>query len=147
MTYSGFWRRFAAYLIDGAILLIPGLILGGLSPFYGPGIGLQLLPGLLYYPFFESSVLSATPGKALMGMVVLTEAGDRLSFKKAVIRYLCRFLSILLLCVGYLMQLFTSKRQTLHDMLSESVVIDRVSPDLNYFVVWKDQFKDVVNRL
>ena len=45
------------------------------------------------------------------------------------------------------MQLFTSKRQTLHDMLAEAVVVDREVPDVNYFTVWKDQFKVVVGKL
>lgn len=145
MNYSGFWRRFSAYVIDSVILLVPGLMLGGMSFIYGPGFGLLL--GLLYFPVFESSIMSATPGKALMGMAVLTEAGERLGFKKAVIRYLCRILSVMTVYIGYLMQVFTVKRQTLHDMISETVVIDRPSEDLNYFKVWLNQFKDIVNRL
>lgn len=49
--------------------------------------------------------------------------------------------------IGYLMQPFTSKRQTLHDMVSESVVIRRDTPDLNYFAVWRDQLKIVFAAL
>ncbi|MGZ3690981.1 MAG: RDD family protein [Pseudobdellovibrio sp.] len=147
MQYSGFIRRFLAYIIDCFILAIPSIFLGGSAQSAPGGFGLGFILGIVYYAIFESSVLSATPGKALMGMVVVTEGGDRLSFKAAVIRYFARYLSIAICFIGYLMQLFTSKRQTLHDMLSESVVIDKESPDLNYFTVWKEQFKDVVGRL
>jgi hypothetical protein len=50
------------------------------------------------------------------------------------------------LYIGFIMQLFTAKRQTLHDMLSEAVVVDQIVPDLNYFTVWKSQFKEIVNK-
>lgn len=146
MVYSGFWRRFVAYIIDAVILTIPGLVLGGAINQYA-GIGMHLVLGFLYYPFFESSVMAATPGKALMGMAVSTEEGTQISFKTAVLRYFCRYLSFFTCYIGYIMQVFTSKRQTLHDIISKTVVADRKSEDLNYFLVWKDQFKAVVDKL
>lgn len=147
MPYSGFWRRLIAYAIDALILAIPGLLAGGTLRHLGLSIGMNVVLGFFYYPFFDSSALKGTPGKALMGMVVLTEQGDRISFRAAVIRYFMKYLSALVLYIGYFMQLFTQKRQTLHDMISEAVVVDRDSPDLNYFTVWKDQVKEVFNRL
>lgn len=149
MNYSGFLRRFGAAFIDGFILFIPSMILGGsVSTMAITGsIGLGILLQLAYYPIFESSKLNATPGKAIMGMVVLSEAGETLTFKAAVIRLVCRYLSVATCYIGYIMQLFTKKRQTLHDILSEAVVIDRESADLNYFSVWTEQFKAVINKL
>lgn len=146
MNYSGFWRRFVAYSIDGIILSIPGLVIGsGMN--FGMSFSSHLILGFLYYPFFESSVLSATPGKALMNIVVLSETGERITFKSAVIRHFAKYLSGIILCIGYLMQAFTSKRQALHDMISETIVIDRKAEDLNYFTVWKNQFKEILNKL
>lgn len=147
MNYTGFLRRFGAYVIDALILWIPSLFVGGGIQSIPSALGLGLVFGLLYYPVFESSAMCSTPGKALMNIVVLSESGDRLTFKAAVVRYLCRYISSAIACIGYLMQLFTSKRQTLHDMLSEAVVVDREIPDVNYFTVWKDQFKAVVGKL
>lgn len=147
MNYAGFWRRLAASLIDGLILSIPGFLLGGAIKVLAVGIGINFILSLFYFPFFESSTLQATPGKALMSLAVVSEQGQRLTFKSALIRFLGRYLSMVLLYIGYLMQIFTEKRQTLHDMLSESVVLNQASPDVNYFTVWKQQFKDVVNRL
>lgn len=149
MNYSGFFKRFGAALIDGFILLIPSMILGGsVASFAWPGsIGLGILLQLCYYPIFESSKLNATPGKAIVGIAVLSETGETLTFKASVIRLLCRYLSVATCYIGYIMQLFTKKRQTLHDILSEAVVIDRESPDLNYFTVWTEQFKAIVNRI
>lgn len=147
MPYSGFWRRFIAYLIDALILSIPALLAGGTFRHFGFSIGMNVLLGFFYYPFFDSSALKGTPGKALMGMVVLTEQGERVSFRAAAIRFFMKYISAVILNIGYFMQLFTQKRQTLHDMIAETVVVDRESPDLNYFTVWKDQVKEVFNRL
>lgn len=142
MVYSGFWRRFVASFIDGLIMLIPTWLLGILVPYVG---GVVL--GLLYKPVFEASALKGTPGKAIMGMVVVSETGERLSLKQSYIRYACSILSGVVLFVGYLMNLFTAKRQTLHDMIAESVVINQQPPDLNYFQAWKSEFQVLFNRL
>lgn len=142
MVYSGFWRRFVATFVDALIMLIPAWILGTLIPFAG---GLVL--GLLYKPVFEASPLKGTPGKAMMGMIVVSETGERLTLKQSYIRYFCSILSGFVLGIGYLMNLFTAKRQTLHDMIAESVVINQEPPDLNYFQVWLSELKIIFNRL
>lgn len=123
------------------------MIVGGSFNSFGVSVGMPAFIGFFYFPFFESSALKATPGKALLNMVVLTESGDRASFKAAFIRYIASFLSSIICYIGYLMQPFTAKRQALHDMMSETIVVDQKSPDINYFTVWKDQFKEVTNRL
>jgi uncharacterized RDD family membrane protein YckC len=147
MKYAGFFRRLVANLIDSIILFIPSAMLGSSLQSISGSLAFGLFIGVFYYPIFESSELKGTPGKAIMGIVVLSEAGEKISFKAALIRYFCRYLSMMILYIGYLMQLFTSKRQTLHDMLSESVVVNQELPDLNYFTVWKSQFKEVVGKL
>ncbi len=148
MNYAGFWKRFGALLIDGIILMIPNLLFSGAlrSVFVSVSVGFIL--GFLYKPFFESSSLSATPGKALLGLAVVTENGNAVSFKQACIRFFCSYLSALIAYIGYFMQPFTAKRQTLHDMISETVVIQTPSSaDINYFAVWKTQFQSVIARL
>lgn len=148
MNYAGFWRRFAASLIDGLIMLIPSIFLGVVFRGGFASTGLGFILGFLYRPFFESSTLNGTPGKALMKISVLSQTGERLTFKQACIRFFCGYLSALLLCIGYLIQPFTAKRQTLHDMIAETVVVNNeTTPDINYFSVWKDQFKAVIERL
>lgn len=147
MEYAGFFRRLGAYLIDLIILVIPSIFLGVNSGNFPTSFGLGFLIALCYRPVFESSALSATPGKALLGLVVVSESGERINFKTALIRFACSYISMIFLYIGYLMQPFTSRRQTLHDMISETVVIRRESPDLNYFKVWRDQLKDVFSKL
>jgi uncharacterized RDD family membrane protein YckC len=141
MQYAGFWRRFAAVLIDGLFLSLPCLALSIIFPF---GV---VFASLIYKPVFEASPLKATPGKALMGIVVVSESGQRLSLRQAFIRYLASFFSSLLLMCGYLMSLFTEKRQTLHDIIAETVVIHEKSPEVNYFSVWLGEFKKLWGKL
>ncbi len=148
MNYAGFWRRFAAVVIDGIILWIPSLVLGVVVSGQGIALGGGIILGFLYRPFFDSSALKGTPGKALMNIEIRSEAGNTLTFKQAVIRFFSSYLSGLILCIGYLMQPFTAKRQALHDMIAETVVLKReTTEDINYFKVWKDQFKLVMDRL
>ncbi len=147
MEYAGFFRRLGAFLIDFVILIIPSILLGINSGSFPTSFGLGFLITLCYKPIFESSILSATPGKALMGLAVVSESGQRIDFKTALIRFACSYISMVIIYIGYLMQPFTSRRQTLHDMISETIVIRRESPDLNYFKVWRDQLKDVFNKL
>lgn len=147
MPYAGFWQRFIANFIDGLILLIPSALAsstGSLPTSFGFGIIL----GILYKPVFESSALMGTPGKAILGLVVENESGGgRITFKTALVRYFSSYISTIMLYVGYLMQPFTSKRQTLHDMIAETVVLKKDTLDLNYFVVWRDQLKDIASKL
>lgn len=147
MPYAGFWQRFIANFIDGLILLIPSALAGS-SGSYSVSIGFGVILGVLYKPVFESSALMATPGKAILGLVVENESGGGpITFKTALVRYFASYISSIMLYVGYLMQPFTSKRQTLHDMISETIVLKKDSPDLNYFVVWRDQLKAIVAKL
>lgn len=142
MVYSGFWRRFVALFLDNLIMLIPAMLMGWLIPYAG-----GFLIAILYKPVFEASPLMGTPGKAMMGMVVVSESGARLTVKQAFIRYFCSILSGFVLFIGYFMNLFTAKRQTLHDIIAESVVINQEPPNLNYFQVWLDQTKLLFQRL
>lgn len=141
MVYAGFWRRFGALLIDGLICLIPSILLNMVVPVLG-----NLLFVFLYRPFFESSEIMATPGKALMGMAVTTETGGRLTFKAALIRWLVSIVSGVCLFLGYLIQPFSPKRQTFHDMMAGAVVIRRGDAgSVDWWNVWLREFKRVFN--
>jgi uncharacterized RDD family membrane protein YckC len=139
MIYAGFWRRVAASLIDAIIIIIPTALINMVIPFVG------IITTLIYKPVFESSILQATPGKAIMGICVADENGDRINFKMAFIRYLTSFLSGLSFGVGYLMSIFTEKKQSLHDLIARTIVIKSEPSDLNYFTVWLDQIKKILD--
>jgi uncharacterized RDD family membrane protein YckC len=144
MEYTGFWRRAGALFIDSVITVAISLILSILAV---NSVASGLLIAFLYQPFFESSRMQGTPGKNLMGIRITTLDGGRISFKKAVIRFLVRFASGLLMCIGYLMALFTEKKQTLHDLAAETVVVMGEVKGLNMFEAWYQQVLSVLGMV
>jgi uncharacterized RDD family membrane protein YckC len=141
--YAGFWRRYAATIIDGLIVqlitLIPsfiiGVVLGGMahgnaelessinavSSAIGLLIGIAFL--LLYYGYFESQHQGQTLGRKALGIALQTTTGQPITWGKSVVRHFCRMLSGALLCVGFLMQVFSQHRQALHDSMTDCVVV------------------------
>ena len=142
MTYTSFWRRAAAAIIDA-------IILSTLSAFF---MRLPLLFPLAFFlhffykPIFESSIVRATPGKYLAEISVVKSNGDRLSLKDAYIRYFMSWLSGIILGLGYVAALFTKKHQTLHDMFADTVVIDQVYEGNGLWNDWLDQIKFMFKR-
>ena len=136
-VFSSFGSRFVASLIDAVIMLIPMMILGMIVPFVGP-----LVIGLFYKPIFEASLAQATPGKRIMGLVVSDLNGNRITIKAAFIRYAISFLSCLLLCIGHIVALFTEKKQSVHDLVADTIVTDgKMGGEL--FQDWSDQVKSL----
>jgi len=109
-------------VIGGSYLDEPVLILsamGGVAQFF---LLIWMLPWL-YFAFMESGVKQSTLGKRWLGMKVVNENGQRISFGLASGRFFAKnFLSGILL-IGFLMALFTEKRQALHDKMAETLVI------------------------
>ena len=72
-----------------------------------------------------SSPTQATLGKMACGIRVTDLNGGRISFGWATGRYFGKLISSLILCIGYLMCIWTSRRQCLHDLLAETLVLRR----------------------
>lgn len=148
VQYAGFWTRFVAMLIDSLIIFVPnciiGSILSGVFTIFGVNAvpttmsaGNQGLPAAsvaiswtvgivirwLYFAFFESSGAQATLGKMAVGIVVTDTEGKRISFAKATGRFFGKFLSAIILMVGFIMAAFTDRKQALHDLLAGTLVV------------------------
>jgi len=140
--YGGFWIRVVAAIIDAIILRVVvapvGMIFGGLGLAGGmmggiPHAGLALLGGgitfillifgsWLYEAFMESSSYQATVGKMIFGMKVTDLNGNRISFERATGRHFAKWLSGIILGIGYIMVGFTERKQGLHDLLAGTLV-------------------------
>jgi uncharacterized RDD family membrane protein YckC len=152
-VYAGFWLRFVAYVLDVVILgvfIVP--ILLGLAMLLGVGSAIAALPrhgddfangfppvfGLfislfalvlvvgtwLYHALLESSEWQATAGKKIVGIVVTDMAAARVSFGRATARHFAKLITGLIpLGIGYIMAGFTEKRQAIHDMLANCLVL------------------------
>jgi uncharacterized RDD family membrane protein YckC len=148
--YAGFWLRFFAALIDGIIvgivsmvIFIPVGIVLGIAGVASAGSGgedaIEMLEGplmmlnwvvsislqWLYEALLTSSSKQATLGKLALGMVVTDLEGNRISFGRATGRHFGKYVSSIILLIGYLMQPFTAKRQALHDILAGTLVVKK----------------------
>jgi uncharacterized RDD family membrane protein YckC len=136
-VYAAFWRRAAAALLDGCLLL--AILLGVGHAIGRPGLLLRDdwfanlaagLVGLVYAAGFESSRWQATPGKRVLGIKVTDLAGCRIDPVRALLRHVAQLLSAACLLVGYVMAAFTRRRQCLHDLIAGTLVVRAdCSPD------------------
>jgi len=149
VEYAGFWRRFLAYMVDRLILGIPlGIIVlifvvpsivalvhkSGDSDI-GPFVVLSFIAGwvwlivlylaayILYFAWFESSRHQATPGKMLLGIVVTDLEGRPVSFLRSLGRNAGKLISHLAFHIGFIMAGLTPRKQALHDMLADCLVV------------------------
>lgn len=79
---------------------------------------------LIYKSITEFSRMRASLGKILVGLKVTDYTGGRLTFMRALGRNAASFLSSIIFGIGYLFPLFTKRKQTLHDLIASTVVID-----------------------
>jgi uncharacterized RDD family membrane protein YckC len=128
--YAGFWRRVAAFIIDGLLLsavTVPlSLAIGGEDAYTAGSTtasSISTAISWLYYALMESSARQATLGKMALGIIVTDLEGRRIGFGKATGRYFAKILSALIIGIGFLMVAFTEKKQGLHDMLAGTLVV------------------------
>ena len=150
-VYAGFWKRFAAFLIDRILIVVAtfpitfaiGFFVGirlvasghgqSTDPTYQDTMTLiRLGSGIfgatvdwLYYALMESSGLQTSVGGLVLGLIVTDMDGNRISFGRATGRFFGRVLVGLTCCIGYVMVAFTEKKQGLHDMVSGTLVVEK----------------------
>lgn len=139
VVYAGFWKRYAAYFIDYILLTVVTLplsmiinVMGVSSGSEGMQVALTLVVMLLsmvisigYYAGFHASRGGATLGKMAVGIKVVRGTGERISFLRAFCRYLATIVSSLILMIGFIMAAFTERKQALHDMMCDTLVVDK----------------------
>src|SRR5690606_89647 len=144
VVLAGFWKRVAAYAIDSIIVGIFGALIGFVLALFAvpltrsgdagaaAAVALQVVIQIVsiavtaaYYAGFHSSRGGATLGKMAIGIKVVRTDGSRISLLRGIGRYFAAMLSGLILCVGYLMAAFTERKQGLHDMLCDTLVVDK----------------------
>ena len=128
VIYGSFWERFGASILDGLILMIPNfivtyLVTGNIVGSSLAASGVNVLTNWLYAALQESGAAQATLGKRALGLRVTTLDGNRVSFGQATGRYFGKFLSTLIIFIGYLMMIWDDKKQTLHDKMAGTLVV------------------------
>lgn len=153
-SYSGFWRRFAAFLIDSFCLFVIKSILGfvvlfaygasfySVKSLYTNGLGFEgqdaifavssfslafFVTWAIHFTYFMLQYLSSH--QATFGMrafnIKLVDENDHgpVTFAQCFWRYIASFFSGLFLGIGYLMIVFTSRKQAFHDLLTNVCVV------------------------
>ena len=123
---AGFWRRFAAALIDGVLLGIAGNLVDraagtGLSG----GTSFAWIVSLAYFTFLHGRT-GQTLGDAALGIRVVDVrdgTGEPIGYGRAFLRWLVSIFSILVFALGYLWMLWDPRKQTWHDKLASTVVV------------------------
>ncbi|HWQ49853.1 MAG TPA: RDD family protein [Methanosarcina sp.] len=122
--YSGISRRLIASIIDIFVIILLFMFLELITEtldetsFYI----LFVLTMWAYFVFQESSTLKSTVGKQAVNIIITDLNGNRISFTQATNRFILKILSIIPFFTGFLLILFTSKKQAFHDIVAKTVV-------------------------
>lgn len=132
------FKRILAHIVDTAILLA---IMAPIAFFVVltaiATLGLLIVPfafaflilRFLYYVGFTAGARSATPGMRMLGIELRTAAGGRPDFLQAFLRLTVYYVLVgLLTPLILLVALFNSQRRALHDMVSDTIVVNRLAP-------------------
>lgn len=138
ITVIGFGRRLVATLLDGFLVLfftsILATMVAVLIAFFAmfnpydplPFNGLMFLVGLIfsivyYVGFWTKS--GQTIAKSLLGIQVVGENGEPVSWGKGLLRYIGYIISAMIASIGFLWLAFDHKRQGWHDKMAGTYVI------------------------
>ena len=80
---------------------------------------------LLYFSIMESSNAQGSVGKLALSIKVTDMDGNKISFGKAFLRSIGKYISGMIMFIGYLMAAFTDKKQALHDMIASTLVVKK----------------------
>lgn len=140
-VYGGFFSRLAAFLIDNIVISgllffikfavwIVKLSVGADAVIFKPLLFEYDFFAILYYLITVSYFIIATyfcgttVGKHLMKLKVVDVNGEKMTFISVVIRETVgRYLSALIVYVGYFMIGLDTRKQALHDKISDTCVI------------------------
>lgn len=119
-------------LCIGILFFTPQLNVPGMDPTWPRFLfaWLCLVPpviNLLYSSWMESSGQGGTLGKQMLGISVTKLSGQPVSFNRALARNALKSLSIFTGFIGHFAIAFTPKKQSLHDMLAQCLVVMRSS--------------------
>ena len=141
--YASFTARTIAMLID--VMIVFALMLIIFLPLFLVSIfaslilmpllallNLTIVPSLfffwamiswVYFATMESGARGATYGKRLMGLRAVGEKGDQLTFARASVRYFAKIVSAIPMFLGFFMAIVTQRKQALHDLIAETLII------------------------
>jgi uncharacterized RDD family membrane protein YckC len=120
---AGFWRRFGAYFLDSLILAVPVVIVSLITN-QAVGNLASVVFALAYFSYFEGGPTGQTLGKRALGIRVIDfKAGGPIGYGRGLLRTVARYLSAIVVFLGYLWMLWDPEKQTWHDKIAGTVVV------------------------
>jgi uncharacterized RDD family membrane protein YckC len=97
--------------------------------FRSVGYALGFLAAVAYFTYFEGGPSGAGFGKRAMQIrVVDLDTGGPIGYTRAAVRYLGRFVSAIVLYLGYLWMLWDPEKQCWHDKFARDLVVPVEAP-------------------
>lgn len=135
--YGGFWIRFSAMFWDSIILGIPAYFIQTLV------VLLTGIPSMTYLVTFAVIVVTVymegikggTPGKLILGLRIRNEKSEFIGIPLAILRYIGKILSGIILGIGYLMIVWDKRKQGLHDKIAGTFVVKELNVERKGLVV------------
>lgn len=128
--FAGFWIRLGAFVIDLAISLLVGVIIGN---FLRLNTEDSFVWGVLIFPVYiivALTMYSTTFGKNIYGLSIIDEKGrGNIKVGKAIGRTISYILSTFIIYMGFWTIGIDSKKQGWHDKLAGTLVIKDKSVD------------------
>ncbi len=131
--YAGFLVRLVAAILDGILLLVvDGVVDFPITMMFGQGnaqvawLITFIVNFVINYGYAIAFLVSrgATPGKMLLGIKVVTVSGEPLTAGRAALReILGKWLSALVIGLGYLWVIWDAKKQAWHDKIANTYVV------------------------
>jgi len=120
---ASFGQRLGAYLIDVILIsIVEGIVWAIAGQAAAGAIGLVV--ALVYFTYFEGSESGQTLGKRALGIRVYDfSRGGRISFGRAFVRTIGKYISSLVCLLGFLWMLWDDEKQTWHDKIATTVVV------------------------
>jgi uncharacterized RDD family membrane protein YckC len=147
LDYAEFMPRVGAFFLDALFVGCIGGIPSMIIIFVAAGIGaaggteegalvmanlgqacgqlVNIVIGWLYFALQDSSQKQGTFGKQIVGIKVTDLQGNRISFGRATGRYFAKWITGCTCGIGFLMPLWTEKKQTLHDMIAGCLALKK----------------------
>lgn len=139
VTPAGLLPRFFALMIDSFILGVVYFLYAAVSiPVFmsvsqnaGPlffifWTGLLFVLFFLYFALQDCSSARGTLGKRALGLAVVDLQGNQISLKRSMVRAVVKVvLSSSFFMIGCIIAVFTPRKQSLHDLLAQTIVVPR----------------------
>jgi uncharacterized RDD family membrane protein YckC len=159
VAYASWGQRFGAWVIDWLILSVVRFVVmvafgtvgaaierrsGELSEGDSALLGLIIIAVMYlcawpYYALMEASRRRGTLGKLAVGIEVGDAEGGPASFVQTSVRFFLRLVSAAIFGIGFLMPLFTARRQALHDVAANTIVTVKPRAAPPGYPAWQHQ--------